>query len=279
MRETFTQRNDGWRQANPAQPALRSRPPREPQPGTDRAREPHPRLNPLLQALSRVGLAILLAVVFATPLRAQDRILLHEVIPALEGTELGALPIGDAPPAGSSRMVRRSEVLAALRAARRSARGLRIPRSVRIRREARELSREDLKTLIRPAVVRGLDPCEVTELRVPAGLTIAHGEVGVESTLRAPVRAATSVSGIVTITAGRQQRRISVRARVTCPPPAVEPGSRVTVLAVVGPVRASAPGEARQPGRIGDVIRVHTIATGRTLLARVVAPDKVVVVR
>ena len=51
------------------------------------------------------------------------------------------------------------------------------------------------------------------------------------------------------------------------------------MVAVVGPVRASAPGEARQPGRIGDVIRVHNAATGRTLMARVVAPDTVMVVR
>lgn len=279
MRETFTQRNDDWSRSNPAQTNLRSRPPREPQPGTDRAREPHPRLNPLLPVFARVGLALLFAIVSAAPLRAQDRILLEEVLPALEGTELGALPVGDAPPPGSSRTVRRSEVLAALRAAGRSAQGLRIPRSVRVHREARELSSDELEALIRPAVTRSLGPCEVTELRVPNALTIPRGEVEVESTLRAPTRATSSVSGMVTLTAGGQRRRISVRARVSCPPPAVQPGSRVTVVAVVGPVRASAPGEARQPGRVGDVIRVHTTTTGRTLLARVIAPDTVEVVR
>lgn len=279
MRETFTQRTSDASPSNPAQTSARSRPPREPQPGTDRVREPHPRVNPLFKAFVRVGLAVLFAVVVTTPLHAQDRVVLGEILPALEGTELGALPVADAPPPGSSRMVRRSEVLAALRRAGRSARGLRIPRAVRVRREVRELSREDLEALVRPAVARDLAPCAITDLRVPATLTIAPGEVSVESNLRVPVRASTSVSGLVTLTAGGQRRRVSVRARVSCPPPAVEPGSRVTVVAVVGPVRASAPGEARQPGRVGDVIRVHNAATGRTLMARVVAPDTVMVVR
>jgi flagella basal body P-ring formation protein FlgA len=39
---------------------------------------------------------------------------------------------------------------------------------------------------------------------------------------------------------------------------------------VIGSVRASAPAEAKQPGRVGEIIRVTNRATGAALRARVI---------
>jgi flagella basal body P-ring formation protein FlgA len=58
----------------------------------------------------------------------------------------------------------------------------------------------------------------------------------------------------------------------------VNAGMQVTALAVVGHVTASAPAEARQPGRVGEVIRITNRATGTALRARVLDARTVEVV-
>lgn len=259
--------------------ACRVRPPREPQPGMDRVREPHPTPNPLLQ--SRVGLTILFAAtLLAAPasVRAQDAIVLSEIIPALAGSELGRIEIAPAPRPGASRVVRRSEVLRALRDSGRSPNGLDIPRSTRIDREARRLDREDLRALVRPAILQAYAPCRVGDLNVPARVMMPSGEIAVRLDTEVD-RDARSLSAIVVLRRGSIERRVSVRAPLECPPPPIRSGSQVRVMARVGNVVAFGPGRARQPGRVGDVIRVHNEATHTTLMARVVSPTTVEVVQ
>ena len=123
----------------------------------DRVREPRRTPNPLL--LVRAGLTIFFAATLLaapTSASAQDAIVLSEIIPVLAGSELGRLEIAPAPRPGASRVIRRSQVLRALRDAGHSARGLDIPRSTRIDREARRLDREDLRALVRPGDPAGL---------------------------------------------------------------------------------------------------------------------------
>jgi len=211
--------------------------------------------------------------------RDTDSILLAEVVPALEGTELGALPIAPAPTPGHRRVVRRSEVLAALTRAGRSARGLVIPRSVTIRREARELDRDALAGEVAAPIAEALAPCEVLDVQVPVSVTLPAGELETEVDVRRPHHASTSATGVVHLRVGSYERRVPVRARLRCPPPAVSPGATIRIVAQVGPVRVSAPGEARQPGRVGDVIRVRNLATRASLEARIVDAQTVVVIR
>ena len=204
---------------------------------------------------------------------AQEQIQLGEVIPALAGTELGQLPIGAAPPPGASRTVRRSEVLAALRRAGRDPRGLAIPRSTRIRREARALDAEALAELSRAAVQQTLAPCTVDDLTVRGDATVAQGPA-----VGAAPRRSGAAAVVVVLRAGGREVRVPAQARVSCPAPIIAPGRRVRVVARFGAVEASAPGVARQPGRVGDVIRVQNLQTRSGLRARVIDADTVEVV-
>lgn len=230
--------------------------------------------------LTTFVLSLLLGLCFAAPTlaSAQDSILLSEVLPVLDGTPLGALEVAPAPPPGGSRTVRRSDVLAALSRAGRDSQGLAIPRRVVVRREARELSEGELRELVEPDVTIALSPCSVEELSLPNRVTLAQGEVDVEAHLTAPRRSG-NVSGVVTLHVGSRQRSLPIRARVSCPEPAIQPGARVRIVAVVGNVRASAPGEARQVGRVGDVIRVRNEITRGSVRARVLDAHTVEILR
>ena len=208
---------------------------------------------------------------------AQEQIQLGEVIPALAGTELGQIPLGAAPPPGASRVVRRSEVLAALRRAGRDVRGLAIPRATRVRREARALDSEGLAELSRGAVRQALAPCTVDALTVRGDASVAQGPLEVEAEGQAP-RSSGAAPVVVILRAGGREVRVPAQARVSCPAPVVAPGRRVRVIARFGAVEASAPGVARQPGRVGDVIRIQNLQTRSGLRARVIDADTVEVV-
>jgi flagella basal body P-ring formation protein FlgA len=77
------------------------------------------------------------------------------------------------------------------------------------------------------------------------------------------------VSGSIYVDSGGKQVRVPVLASVLCPAPEVSAGAQLTVFAKIGSVRASAPAEARQPGRVGEIIRVTNRATGASLRARI----------
>jgi len=228
------------------------------------------------KAISALALAIVMIPSLAA---AQDRVTLDEVLPALSGTDIGAIELGAAPPPGNSRIVRRSEVLNALRRAGRPSDGLAIPRSTRIHRGARQLNETQLERLIGPAVHAALAPCTIGELVLPEQTTLPSGGLDVSAEARRPSRSGRATA-VAIIRSGARETRVPVRAAVTCPPPSIEPGSRVNVVVWVGNVRATAQGEARQPGRIGDSIRVR-IASGnrRTVEARVVNAQTVELLR
>jgi hypothetical protein len=215
----------------------------------------------------------------AHPSHAEDAILLAEVVPALSGTELGMLPVAPAPPAGSARVVYRTDVLAALRASGRSPEGLRIPRSIRIRREARTLDANALRTLVETPLTRALAPCDIDTFEVAAPVTVAQGEITASVEIRRPVGNETNVAGTAILRTRGADRRVPIRAQIRCPEPAVSPGQHVHIVIVVGSVRASAPGEARQAGRVGDTIRVRNRATQAALVAVVRDAETVEVVR
>lgn len=187
--------------------------------------------------------------------------------------------MGPAPPPGSARQVRRSEVIAALRRAGRSRDGLAIPRAVLIRRQVQTLEGEALLDQVRRPIEQRLSPCEVVDLRVSGQVRLPPGDIDMEIDVRRPTRASSSAGGTVLFSVRGTTRRLPFRAQLRCPPPAVSPGASVSIVVQFGVVRASAPGEASQAGRIGDVIRVRNLATRASLLARVVNASTVEVVQ
>jgi hypothetical protein len=210
------------------------------------------------------------------------QIVVAEILPSLAGTELGAVPIAAEPLPGGMITIRRSDVLRALDQAGFSGADLAIPKATRISREVVSISKEDLLEQAQAALAEAAGACEVQSARVSsdakviAGPRVFHAELPVRSV---SARATTvHVSGAIFVDSGGQRVRVPVMASVLCPPPDVMAGSQLTVFAKIGPVRASAPAEARQPGRIGEIIRVTNRATGAALRARLLSPQMAEVV-
>jgi hypothetical protein len=126
-----------------------------------------------------------------------------------------------------------------------------------------------------PALTAAAGACELQSARISSDAKVIAGPrtIHAELTLRSVSAKATTlhVSGAIYVDSGGKRVRVPVMASVLCPPPDVSSGSQLTVFAKIGAVRASAPAEARQPGRIGEIIRVTNRATGVSLRARIVS--------
>ncbi|MDH5492051.1 MAG: flagella basal body P-ring formation protein FlgA [Myxococcales bacterium] len=221
---------------------------------------------------------IWLVVSIASMARADDRITVAEILPLLEGTPLGEVAVADAPLPGSSRIVRRAEIRVAIEEAGHDPSSLRIPRSTRVHREARRIEREELHRLLAPALERAAAPCQIERLRLPRSITVGGGALSSRVELGRPGSSG-RVTGAITLEVRGREHRFPLSGTLSCPPPVIANGARVQIVAIVGPVRASAPGEARQPGHVGDEIRVRNLLTRSMLLARVIDDHTVEVIR
>ena len=126
--------------------------------------------------------ALVLLVLAHGEARAEDiavdgeRVTLAMILPALEGTELGGLDLAAAPLPGETSVIRASDVKAKLRESGRDARGLAIPKSVRLVRHKKSLDAKELDSLIRTALLERVAPCSVEQLATLQPITIAQGE-------------------------------------------------------------------------------------------------------
>jgi hypothetical protein len=132
------------------------------------------------------------------------------------------------------------------------------------------------------ALTAAAGACEVQTARISSDTKVIAGPrtIAAELPIRSVVSRATTlhVSGAIFVESGGQRVRVPVMASLACPAPDVSAGSQLTIFAKIGPVRASAPAEARQPGRIGEIIRVTNRATGAALRARILSPQMAEVV-
>lgn len=231
---------------------------------------------------SRLGaclgvVSLLAAAIFcASTARAEaQQILVAEILPNFAGTELGAVPIAAEPLPGGSITIRRGDVVRALDRAGFAANDLTIPKATRISREVVSVSKEDLLEESRAALTAAAGACELQTARISSDAKVIAGPRTIHAEL--PIRSAVSrattmhVSGVIYVESGGQRVRVPVVASLTCPAPDVSAGSQLTVFAKIGSVRASAPAEARQPGRIGEIIRVTNRATGAALRAKILS--------
>jgi hypothetical protein len=219
----------------------------------------------------------LLLLLVAESVAADDRVLLQEVMPDLAGTPLGAVDVAPAPSPGTSLSVRRSDVLRALAQAGLGSQGLQIPRMVKVTREVASVPSAAFAELARNAVTEATAPCDLHDARYPNDVRLASGPRTFRAEFSNGLRNGSSTGSVIVESGGRSVR-VPVVVRLTCPPPEIAAGSQVTAVAVVGHVRASAPAEARQPGRTGEIIRITNRATGASLRARVVDSRTVEVV-
>ena len=207
-----------------------------------------------------------------------DGVTLAEIIPLLAGTPAGELVVAPAPEPGQARQVRRSEVLRAMRRAGMSPEGLAIPRSTNVRRAANDLEGDALRDRALPSIEASLAPCEAVDVRLPHSVSLPAGHVDIRVDARTPNRSGRT-SGVLIMEARGVERRLPFSARVSCPPPEVSAGATIRILARFGNVSASAPGEATQSGRVGDVIRVRNTTTRRALRGRILDAQSVEVVQ
>ena len=230
--------------------------------------------------------ALLLSCVSATalPALAEDvavegeSVQLATLVPALLGSELGELKVTDAPLPGESKVVRASDIKALLKAQGRDARGLALPRSVRLVRRARSVGEAELAGRVREAVTASIAPCQVASISTLPSVSLGAGEYEVLADAAAR-RNSDRVSLVVTLKQGERSQRISAQLEVSCPEPVVQPGANVRLLAISGPVRVSAPGTVHQAGRVGDEVRVTNQVTKKQLRGRVIDAQTVEVIQ
>jgi hypothetical protein len=206
---------------------------------------------------------------------ADSQIRVSEILPSLAGSEVGAVAIAAEPLPGATLVIRRGDVLRALTQAGYDGRDLDIPKATRISREVVSIPRDALLDEAMPALTEAAGVCELQSARISSDAKVIAGPrtIHAELTLRSVSAKATTlhVSGAIYVDSGGKRVRVPVMASVLCPPPDVSSGSQLTVFAKIGAVRASAPAEARQPGRVGEIIRVTNRATGASLRARIVS--------
>jgi hypothetical protein len=230
------------------------------------------------------AVALASSVSFAARAHAEDlavegeTVELAMIVPVLAGTELGSLVVADAPLPGESRVLRASDIKALLKARGTDARGLALPRQVRLVRRARSVNESELTSRVREALASQIAPCQVASLSSLPTINLGAGDYEVitqTSARRDSGRAAL----VITLKQGERSQRISAQIEVSCPAPVIQPGTTVRLVAIQGPVRVSAPATAHQPGRVGDEIRVTNQVTKRQLRARVLDAQTVEVVQ
>ena len=217
-----------------------------------------------------VGLASLPSAAHADEIAVEsDRVTLGMILPALSGSDLGGIDIGAAPLPGAHSVIRASDIKAKLKENGRDARGLDIPRSVKVVRRARSLEGDKLEEMVRTVLAPQVAPCDVAQLSPLSAVTIGEGDFELEAEPVARKQSGRTQANI-TLRQGERSQRISAQAVLHCPDPVMLPGNTIRLVAVAGPVRVSAPGTANQPGRVGDEIRVTNQLTKRALKARVI---------
>ncbi|HEX4351337.1 MAG TPA: flagella basal body P-ring formation protein FlgA, partial [Polyangiales bacterium] len=149
--------------------------------------------------------------------------------------------------------------------------------SMRVTRAIDIVSSESLVDQAHEALSSAAAPCELRDARVPAEVRLAAGPREFRAEFPSGLRNG-SVTGSLFVETGSQSARVPVVVRLACPPPEVSAGMQITARAVIGDVVASAPAEARQPGRIGEVIRITNRITGAALRGRVIDAHTVEVV-
>ena len=136
------------------------------------------------------------------------------------------------------------------------------------------LDAKALETLGSDALNAALHPCQAVTVQWPETARVPATPLSVAAQLRRPARSGSINAQLVFESNGRQTR-VPLRLTAECPPPILQPGTRVRILVHVGSVQATAPGEARQSGRIGDRVRVTNLLSRRTVVAEVVDGETV----
>jgi hypothetical protein len=209
-----------------------------------------------------------------------SRIELVELCPtvpdALRNTDLGP-----APPPGATALLDRDRVIATIAAAGIDAKGLSLPKVLRVVSAAKRWTPPELATFARGSVEAALPPgVTLTHLETKLPLVAAPDAVtGHAEVPRPPKRPGVFRTSVVVpiiadgAVAGRVMLSATLEISESAARPDVPRGGRVTLVIDRRSARVGAAGIALNDTDVGDVTEFRVDKTGRIVKARLDAPD------
>lgn len=203
------------------------------------------------------------------------RITVADVVPSAPA-DIGVIDLGPAPPAGSNRLVKREEVVAALPAGKLN--DVRIPTTTRVVRATSKLSPAAIEGLVRGAGPASLPKgATLVSVRPRAEVIVPRGYDEVGLVIARPPR---KVGRHMTVATVRFSRggvlvaAISVPIELQLSPaalvPALRRGSPMVVVVDDGVVEVQAQARANEDADVGELLQVTVEGSGKVLRARLV---------
>lgn len=199
---------------------------------------------------------------------------------------LANVEICKAPPAGSSRVVTRSDVLERLRSAGVEPGKLAVPETVRIETAAERWTAGDVTERASPHVKAQLQPgVELLKVKANQGVVVPVGTEVHGVSLRVPRRPGTHrVGGMAELMrdgeiVGRVPLTLSVTVSEMALEPTVRRGGLVSVYVAHGNARVGAAATALADTDAGEVAWFKVTSTGKVVKARVESRDQAKVVQ
>lgn len=204
---------------------------------------------------------------------AAPRVFLGDVADVPE--ELRSVDLGPAPMPGSSRVIKRDELLAALPG---DARPGALPAAVRVTRKTRTISPTEVEDIVREALARRALPKGATLAKVrPRGATkVAEGFDAAHVLVAKPPRKEgrhLTAATIVFTQAGDEVSRATVNLELALSKEAAVPdvakGAKVQLVVRRGAVSVTAVATAQNDADVGETLTVSVADSGRVLRAKV----------
>lgn len=233
----------------------------------------------------RRALALVLALaLFGLPATAAEparsvpgpTVTLGEVVPNAPD-DLAGIDLGDAPPAGGSRLISRDEMRRAIERAGGKASDVALPQVVRITVASKTWSPDELANAAKPVLAQGLPPgITVERLRVRRALT-APERARIESVKLPRYRkraGLVTTSGTIELSVdghvvARAPVAVYLRLTERAAEPTVQRGGRIELVIERGSARVTAIAEALADTDVDEVGRFRVVSTRKILSARV----------
>ena len=213
---------------------------------------------------------------------AHARVVLADIVDRCP-EELASLDLGPAPAPGSTRLIAKADIEAALPE---GAPRFKIPQAVRVARKIKSLTVKDLESTATSALGeielgRG---AKLSAVHPRATVGVAEGYDSVTASLPRPPRRSGKFSTTATLSFREgdvELSRIEVPIDLDLPKEATQPdvkkGSKVTFVLDRGVVQIKATGTAGADVDVGDALSVTIVDSGRALRGRLVQRDPAVV--
>lgn len=209
---------------------------------------------------------------------SSSRITLGDIVSGIP-SDLAAIDLGPAPAPGSSRLIKRDEIEAALPEGTKTDK-LKLPKSVRVLRKTKALSVTDIEKLSREALARGSMPrgASVKAIRPKGATIVPDGFTSVEMTLPKPPRREGKHSQATTLILKQGDEivaTISVTVDLTLDASAVVPDAKKSERGMFvlrrGQIEVRAAVTMNADADVGDVVNVTVTDSSKIIKGRLVS--------